>query len=137
MYLACTCHLPLVYCGRLQLAVWACCIDGRAWVAPEGSSQVRLKTVLPPGGGRVRAGCGADDIHPLGPQPEPEALGECGSRDAPPIRQCASSRNTRPARPVRGCPWKPTVRTDRPGGPDARPLYVRGHRDTPVYSATR
>jgi hypothetical protein len=34
----------------------------------------------------------------------------------------------------------PTVRTeqtDRPSGPDARPLYVRGHRNTTVYSDTR
>jgi serine/threonine protein kinase len=38
-------------------------------------------------------------------------------------------------------PWpsaeKPTVRTDRPGGTDARPLYVRGHRNTAVHGATR
>jgi hypothetical protein len=46
--------------------------------------------------------------------------------------------------PVRGRgprPWpsvkQPTVRTDRPGGTHARPLCVRGHRNTAVYSATR
>jgi hypothetical protein len=49
-----------------------------------------------------------------------------------------------PAASVRGRPWKrrrctPTVltaRTDRPSSTDARPLYVRGHRNTGVYSAT-
>jgi hypothetical protein len=30
-----------------------------------------------------------------------------------------------------------TVLTDRPSDTDARPLYVRGHRNMTVYSATR
>jgi hypothetical protein len=30
-----------------------------------------------------------------------------------------------------------TVHTDRPNSTDARPLYVRGHRNLTVYSATR
>ena len=38
-------------------------------------------------------------------------------------------------------PWpsvkRPTVRADRPGGTPARPLCVRGHRNTTPYSATR
>jgi hypothetical protein len=49
-------------------------------------------------------------------------------------RQAGTRYRRGPFVAVRG---KPTVHTDRSGGPDARPLYVRGHRDTPVYSATR
>jgi hypothetical protein len=37
----------------------------------------------------------------------------------------------------RSAPTVQTVHTDRPSSPDARPLYVRGHRDTAVHSATR
>ncbi len=39
--------------------------------------------------------------------------------DARPTRQRASSRNTPPAPPVRGRPWKTGGYTDRPGGPHA------------------
>jgi hypothetical protein len=47
--------------------------------------------------------------------------------------------------PPRGRPWKsrrciPTVlkvRTDRPNNTDARPLYIRGHRNMTAYNATR
>jgi hypothetical protein len=65
--------------------------------------------------------------------------------DARSTRRRASSRDTPPARPVRGRPWKrrrctptaTTVHTDRPCSTDARPLCVRGPRKTTVYSATR
>jgi hypothetical protein len=49
-------------------------------------------------------------------------------------RQAGTRDRRGPSVAVRG---KPTVHTDRSGGPDARPLYVRGHRDTAVHSATR
>jgi hypothetical protein len=45
-------------------------------------------------------------------------------------RHRASSRNMPPARPVRAVRKKPTVHTDRPDDTDARPLHVRGCRNT-------
>jgi hypothetical protein len=49
-------------------------------------------------------------------------------------RQAGTSPKNGPSVAVRG---KPTVHTDRAGGTDARPLYVRGHRDTAPYNVTR
>jgi len=57
----------------------------------------------------------------------------------------AGGRNVCSDAAVRGRPWRsrrctPTVRTvhtDRPNSTDARPLYVRGHRNRTPYSATR
>ncbi len=57
--------------------------------------------------------------------------------DARSTQRRMSSRNTRPARPVRGCPWNSRRCTPTVLAAGCRPLYVRGHRDTPVHSATR
>jgi hypothetical protein len=57
--------------------------------------------------------------------------------DARSTQRRMSSRNTRPARPVRGCPWNSRRCTPTVLAAGRRPLYVRGHRDTPVHSATR
>jgi len=53
-----------------------------------------------------------------------------------------SAAHVKPGNPASAArPWpsvkKPTVHTDRPGGTDARPLYVRGCRDTAPYSDPR
>ena len=57
--------------------------------------------------------------------------------DARPVQRHTSSRNLRPTRPVRGCPWKADGAHRPSWRPERRPLYVRGHRDTAVYSDTR
>ena len=58
--------------------------------------------------------------------------------DARPTQRRTSSRNTATSG---ARPWlsveKPTVRTDRPASTDARPLFVRGCRNTPPYSDPR
>ena len=67
------------------------------------------------------------------------------ARSAKPPPPASPPGNALPPQPVRGRPWErrrcaPTVRTlqtDRPNRTDARPLYVRGHHNMTVYSATR
>ena len=54
-----------------------------------------------------------------------------------PTQRRASSRNMPPARPVRGRPWNSRRCAPTVLGHGSRPLYVRGHRDTAVHSATR
>jgi hypothetical protein len=54
--------------------------------------------------------------------------------------QLGGARQARNTKADTARPWpsvkQPTVRTDRPGGTDDRPLYVRGRRNTAVYIAT-
>ena len=52
--------------------------------------------------------------------------------DACSTQRRMASRNTRPARPVRGCPWNSRRCTPTVLAAGCRPLYVRGHRDTSV-----
>jgi hypothetical protein len=67
------------------------------------------------------------------------APGKSPGAAGPDVRECTldSAAHVKPE-PVTGeaCPWKADGAHRPLWWPDARPLYVRGHRDTGIYSAT-